>query len=133
MTFFLRGSKTLCMATNLAQPDLFPIPPNLKRRVRVIPKPKQPLWKSFYAFNEANPHVYRRIVQLARKAKMRGLEHYSMDGIFHVMRWEIAIRTKSSDQFRLNDHHTSFYARMVDEREDDLKGFFTLRKQRAKK
>jgi hypothetical protein len=33
----------------------------------------------------------------------------------------------------LNDHYTSFYARMVDEREMDLKGFFELRKQRSKK
>jgi hypothetical protein len=56
-----------------------------------------------------------------------------MDGIFHVMRWEIAIRTKSSDQFRLNDQFTSFYSRLVDEREFDLKGFFELRRQRAKK
>lgn len=90
------------MATQPHQPDLFKIPPDLKRRVRTIVKPKEPIWKRFYAFHAENPHVYRRIVQLARKAKMRGLDHYSMDGIFHVMRWEIAIRTKSADQFRLD-------------------------------
>jgi hypothetical protein len=86
----------------------------------------------FWEFDRANPHVYRRIVQLARKAKMRGLDRYSIDGIFHVMRWEIAIRTKSSDQFRLNDHFTALYARLVTDRESDLKDFFEVRKRRAK-
>lgn len=121
------------MATQPSQPDLFRIPPGQKRRVRVIPKPKEPIWKRFYAFTEANPHVYRRIVQLARKAKMRGLDHYSLDGIFHVMRWEIAIRTKGDDQFRLNNSYTAMYARMVMEREPDLAGFFETRKQTSKK
>ena len=119
------------MATQ-SQPDLFAIPPQHKRKVRVIPKPAKPIWQRFHEFNAANPHVYRRVVQLARKAKMRGLDHYSIDGIFHVMRWEIAIRTRSSDQFRLNNIYTSHYARMVMDRESDLKGFFETRKQRAK-
>jgi len=86
----------------------------------------------FWAFDKANPQVYRRIVRLARKAKMRGLMKYSMDGIFHVMRWEIAIRTRSEEQFRLNDHFTALYARLVEDREPDLRGFFEIRKRKAK-
>ena len=117
------------MATQPVQPDLFKIS---KQQTRRIPKPKEPIWKRFLAFDAANPHVYRRVVQLARKAKMRGLEHYSIDGIFHVMRWEIAIRTKSNDQFRLNSDYTSHYARMVMSRNADLKDFFETRKQRGK-
>ena len=119
------------MSANPQQSEMFNrIPP---KPVRVIKKPKAPIWQRFFAFNAANPHVYRRIVQLARKAKLRGLEHYSMAGIFHVLRWEIAIRTRGDDQFRLNDQFSSHYARMVDEREFDLKGFFELRKLRSKK
>jgi hypothetical protein len=86
----------------------------------------------FWSFDKANPHIYRRIVQLARKAKMRGLNRYSIDGIFHVMRWEIAIRTKGDEKHRLNDHFTALYARLVDSREPDLKGFFETRKRRSK-
>jgi hypothetical protein len=100
--------------------------------VRVIPQQKQSITERFWRFDRENPHVYRRIVQLARKAKLRGLEHYSIDGIFHVMRWEIAIRTRSRDQFRLNDHFTSMYARLVEDREFDLKGFFEIRRRRSK-
>ena len=88
------------MESTLFDPD----PPKVRR----IPRPKEPIWRRFFAFNAANPHVYRRIVQLARKAKMRGLDHYSMQGIFGILRWEIAIRTKSQDQFRLTDHFTSY-------------------------
>ena len=119
------------MSANPQQSEMFgKIPP---KPVRVIKKPREPIWKRFYAFHQANPHVYRRIVQLARKAKLRGLEHYSMQGIFGILRWEIAIRTKSNDQFRLSDHFSSHYARMVMDREGDLRSFFEVRKLRSRK
>lgn len=118
------------MSANPHQVEMFGrIPP---KSVRIIKRPRRTITERFWEFNAANPHVYRRIVQLARKAKMRGLEHYSIDGIFHVMRWEIAIRTKSTEQFRLNDHFTSHYARLVNDREMDLKNFFELRSRRTK-
>jgi len=63
---------------------------------------------------------------------MRGLDHYSMDSLFHVLRWEIAINTKRRDQWRLNDHFTCLYARLVMDREIDLKGYFEVRNRKAK-
>ena len=118
------------VSTQPVQNGLFGPPP---KPVRVIPRPKQTITERFWAFDKENPFIYRRIVQLARKAKMRGLDHYSMQGIFGILRWEIAVRTKRTDQFRLNDQFTSHYARLVNDREIDLRGFFELRKLRSKK
>lgn len=62
------------MSANPQQSEMFnPLPP---KPVRVIPRPKQTISERFWAFDKENPHVYRRIVQLARKAKVRGLEHW---------------------------------------------------------
>lgn len=118
------------MSANPQQAEMFGGVPSKPGRVFLAHK--KTITERFWEFDKDNPHVYRRIVQLARKAKLRGLEHYSIDGIFHVMRWEIAIRTRSADQFKLNDHFTSLYARLVMDREFDLKGFFEVRDRRSK-
>lgn len=90
------------------------------------------LAQAFWEFERKNPAVYRRLVALARKAKEKGITRYSVDALFHVLRWEIAIETRSEDEFTLNDHHTAFYARLIMDREPDLQGFFKLRTRRAK-
>jgi hypothetical protein len=90
------------------------------------------LTQKFWDFDKANPHVYRRLVSLARRAKIRGIRHYSVDALFHILRWEIAIKTRGEEEFRLNNNFTAFYARLISDREPDLKDFFTLRERRAK-
>jgi hypothetical protein len=61
-----------------------------------------------------------------------GIRHYSVDALFHILRWEIAIKTRGEEEFRLNNNFTAFYARLISDREPDLKDFFTLRERRAK-
>ena len=81
----------------------------------------------FNEFHRDNPRVYALIVMYARQVKAAGRQHYSMDCIFHRVRWHVHIETRSDDDFKLNDHYTSRYARMVMENEPDLADFFELR------
>lgn len=86
---------------------------------------------TFWEFHAANPQVYDRVVQMARTAKARGRRKLGMKMIFEVIRWETFLRTNDADGFKLNNNYTSFYARLVMDREPDLDGIFETREQRA--
>lgn len=92
--------------------------------------PRTRLDARFAAFHEANPHVYTLLVRLARRAKRRGLRRCSVKTLFEVARWLLQLRTKG-DPFRLNNSFTSRYARLIEQREPDLRGFFETRSLRS--
>jgi hypothetical protein len=88
---------------------------------------------AFWSFDRHHPSVYRMLVHLARGLKKQGFKSYSMDALFHRVRWHHYVkRNRSQEAFRLNDWYTSFYARLIMEREPDLVDFFEIRKQRSK-
>jgi len=95
-----------------------------------LEKRKSELDDAFYAFHEANPHVYRMLVQMARKLKSRGIEHYSIRKLWHVMEWEYIFKVSPNSDFRLNNNYTSRYARLIMEQEPDLDGFFEVRERK---
>jgi hypothetical protein len=90
-----------------------------------------PLQDRFERFATANPQIYRELVKLARKTKAAGFSRYSIDSLFHVLRFQNDLRTKSDDGFKLNNSLTSRYSRLIMEREPDLADFFETRNLRA--
>lgn len=96
------------------------------------------LQEQFEEFDKANPHVYRQLVELAKQWKAAGHSKCSIDMLFHHLRWKYGIRTnreygintKSLDKFKLNDHHTSRYARKIMDENPELAGLFDTRKQK---
>lgn len=90
------------------------------------------LEKAFWKFHNKNPAVYRLLVRFARQWRQRfGPDAaMGMKQLFERVRWEMAFRTVGDCQFKLNNNHTAFYARLVMERNPDLEGIFYLRKQR---
>lgn len=82
----------------------------------------------FEKFHHENPHVYRKLLELAFGLKSRGRNHYGISGLFEVLRWGYAMST-TDKEFKLNNNHKPFYARLIMEREPSLKGFFDLREQ----
>jgi len=85
------------------------------------------LEREFRKFHAENPHVYVLLVRFAHQALAAGFEHYSIDAIFQRARWHATIETKDQDGFKLNDHHRAYYARLIDEQEPLLRGFFRMR------
>ncbi len=81
----------------------------------------------FWEFHEANPDVYRRLRALALQMRRRGVVRYGMAGLFEVLRWEHAMQTSDPEGFKLNNDYRSFYARLLMEREPELRGFFEVR------
>jgi hypothetical protein len=85
--------------------------------------------RQFWEFHEENPHVYDEIVRLCRQANARGFKHWSINGIFEVIRWNRAIKTRADD-YKLNNNLKTPYARYVMQNEPDLRGFFITRQSR---
>lgn len=84
----------------------------------------------FEEFHKANPRIYDLLVRFALEAKRSGRPRYSIDAIIQRVRWHLSIETTDSD-FKLNDHFTSRYARLIMSRVPELDGFFEVRELKA--
>lgn len=83
--------------------------------------------QEFKVFHTNNPAVYKTLVGLAREAVALGHKKIGIKMLWEVARWEIWIKTTSTDEFKLNNNFTSRYARLIMDIEPDLKGIFELR------
>jgi len=63
--------------------------------------------------------------------KHAGKERYSMDGIFHIARWETRHSTGDLG-LKMNNNYTAFAARDLMEQYPQLEGFFQTRQQRPR-
>ena len=87
------------------------------------------LQEQFDVFHEQNPQIYFELVKLANELKLKGRKKYGIKSLFEIIRWHRAMST-SGDEFKLNNNHAPFYARLIMARESDLEGFFEIRIQR---
>lgn len=98
-------------------------------QVHIGTKPPAPtIQQKFDEFHRNNPHVYDALVRLARQAQRRGHSKIGIELLFAIVRWEHMMTTTDQSGFKLNDHYTSRYARLIMEREPDLRGIFRTRK-----
>lgn len=81
----------------------------------------------FWEFHAQNPHVYGRLVQLARGLHQRGHRKIGIGMLFEVLRWQHAMTT-TGDPFKLNNNYRALYARYIMAREPDLGGVFEIRR-----
>tara|TARA_Y100001963_G_scaffold149927_1_gene230212 strand:+ start:111 stop:464 length:354 start_codon:yes stop_codon:yes gene_type:complete len=82
-------------------------------------------------FHRENPHVYQQLRALALGLVDAGQTHYSIKGLFEVLRYDAALRTNGTP-YKLNNNLTAFYARLLMLREPRLDGFFYLRSRRVR-
>ena len=108
---------------------------------RPLPSPQASLFSAligdsiearFRRFHAAHPEVYEGLRRVCREAVYRGWKRWSIDAAYHVMRWE-RLRTYRDphEDFKLNDHYTALYARLLMENEPELGGLFEIRQRRA--
>lgn len=92
---------------------------------------RDPRIAAFEEFHSQNPQVYEAFKRFAREAKGK-VARYSSDAILHRIRWWTAIET-TDGSFKINDHWSSFYARLLMRDDPSFNGFFELRKAAADK
>ena len=88
------------------------------------------LEEQFNRYHADNPHVYDELLRMAYRAKAAGYQRWSVKAMVEILRWERAILTGNPDGFKCNDHHSSFYARLLS-REPGIEGMFQTRKLRS--
>ena len=103
------------------QPSLF-IKPTLK---------ESKLQAAWSEVKLRNPGLLPELARLAKELQSYGHQRYSMDGLFHILRWET--RTSTGDcGLKVNNSYTAFAARDIMLAYPELAGFFELRTQKPR-
>lgn len=86
----------------------------------------------FAAFHARNPQVYEALRARALAMRRRGVERYSIAGLFELLRWQYAMQT-AGGEYKLNNDFRAPYARLLMEQEAALAGFFEVRCRREER
>lgn len=88
--------------------------------------------RKFAAFHDANPWVMARLVEMARRLRSRGINHYGIAALWEALRYDWSIKTADpNSQLKLCNDYRAYYAREIMRLNPDLEGFFTLRRSQA--
>ena len=85
----------------------------------------------FAQFHEKHPEVFVLFRQFAVQRLSEGFTHYSADALLHRVRWETDANAEREGGFKINDHYSSRYARLLSEQDPRFADFFEFRKLRS--
>ena len=85
---------------------------------------------AFLRFHAAHPEVFSKFREYAEELYQRGHRRYSADMILGRIRWHFQIE-KGDRDWKVNDHFTSRYARLLMSTYGKFAGFFELRRLRG--
>lgn len=88
------------------------------------------LMDRFERFHEANPHVYRNLVTLARiKHNLHPKRKVRINALYEILRdrYDEAMVLPEGEEYRLNNSYRSRYVRIIEQNEPDLRGAFEKR------
>lgn len=86
-------------------------------------------FERFLRFHAASPHVYRLFEKFTKEAASKG-KKVGARAVWERMRWELYFETSRDGDYKLNDHFTPYYARLVMLRNEQLAGYFETRDKR---
>ena len=85
----------------------------------------------FEQFHADNPLVYTTLHRLAREwVSTHGRQKLGIRMLWEVARWEIIRATRNTD-YKMNDHYTGYYARLLQIEDPVLDGLFEIRRSPA--
>lgn len=85
----------------------------------------------FEAFHTANPEVFELFTKFAKEVRSTGRTRYSADAIIQRVRWHCNFEVHSDGEFRIDDHHTAYFARLLIATDLSFKGFFQTKTLRS--
>tara|TARA_S200002703_G_scaffold159130_1_gene171553 strand:+ start:1305 stop:1640 length:336 start_codon:yes stop_codon:yes gene_type:complete len=89
--------------------------------------PKDKLLLSWEKAKREDPFLIRDLARLALDLRGQGHKRWSIDALFHVLRWQRATTIRNHDGLKLNNNHTALAARELMEIYPQLDGFFEVR------
>jgi len=96
-----------------------------QREIRMAPKDK--LLLSWEKAKREDPFLIRDLARLALDLRGQGHKRWSIDALFHVLRWQRATTIRNHNGLKLNNNHTALAARELMEIYPQLDGFFEVR------
>ena len=96
-----------------------------------LPPHADKLQKGWLECKQRYPHLMRQCYELCMTAKRRGIQRWSADALFHVLRWETAATTGDLD-LKINNNYSSLAARDLMFEYVELQGFFETRVRKAR-
>ena len=86
-----------------------------------------PRFAAFVQFHRANPRIYGLFIRFALEGAVSGRKRFGARMVGERIRWYCNVETRSKDEFKVNDHHWPYYARMAMLDEPSLEGIFERR------
>jgi len=95
---------------------------------------REEMRKQVVGFHNKHPEVWDWFVKFTFERIERGYQHYSVNGVFERIRWELGdVGGDGSKTFKIGNNHRAFYARRFHNMYPDFDGFFRTRKQNSEK
>jgi len=91
----------------------------------------QSIQERFEVFHAAHPEVYDYLLTLCFDLRRRGFRRYGIRSLWERARWHFQVERDLGEDFKLNDHLHSRYARRLMAEHPELDGFFELRELKA--
>ena len=85
--------------------------------------------RDFNDFHAAHPEVYVQLVRLARSWQANGSAKLGIATLFEVLRWNSHMNPAKDGGYKLNNNYRALYARLIMNKEPDLKGIFDVRER----
>lgn len=85
-----------------------------------------PLESAFRQYHDRHPEVWRYLVRLVGQLQRRGRDRYGIAALWERLRWHFSIE-RGEEEFKLNNNHKAYYARLLMARYPQYAGFFQTR------
>ncbi len=85
----------------------------------------------FAEFDAAHPEVYASFRHFAGVMLARGHQHYSADGIMHIVRFHTEANVAHDGGFKINNNFVALYARKLAGEDERFRTFFAFRQRRS--
>ena len=100
------------------------------QQLHLFDKRSQQRYQHWSKFHRENPKVWLLFVKFARAALAAKRARFGARMIGERIRWYTTVETNDPD-FKVNDHHWPYYARLLMLTDSDFAGFFELRTKRT--
>jgi hypothetical protein len=110
-----KRKRRIIISYKLTVPDLQLQPSLLQVMDPIVETPKKDLSieERFRLFDQANPHVYQVLEQMALDLAARGHQRIGVKMLWETLRYRYAMQTSGDEDYCLDNNYTSRFARKL--------------------
>jgi hypothetical protein len=82
--------------------------------------------QAFLVFHTANPEVEKKLTRMALELLASGVKQWSVWPLYGTLRYTDMLQ-RQTDRYKMANGHIAYYARLIMQNNQELRGFFTIR------